>query len=455
MKSSSFVRTSVFRLTLAYIFLFSLSVCILLTFIYWSSIRYIENQTDIAIDTELVGLKEQYQRRGLEGLVEVISERLREYPQTRSIYLFATKNKKPLAGNLDRWPKTKFDKSGWVSFNFFRQDLTISARARIVRLSGGYLLLIGRDIQEFQRISNAFMRTLLWGGGLTILLGLIAGILTSKYMLRRVDNINTTCEKVMQGDLNLRVATYGTQDEFDQLGEYMNKMLDKVNELIDSVRNVGNNIAHELRTPLTTLRNSLEELKSDATPAVQEKLQEALADADSLLETFSALLRISKIEAGSYVLNKQKIELSSVVTDACELYQVLAEEKDIYLETEITDKNIIEGDRDLLFQMITNLLDNAIKFSKPNDKINIKLICKNEFAEFTVSDSGPGIPKDLYDKVLERFYRANSKDEKLGSGLGLSLVKAIVDVHQGGLKFEDNHPGLIVNIKLPIYQSLK
>ena len=453
MKSPSFVRTSVFRLTLAYILLFSLSVCILLTFIYWSSIRYIENQTDIAIDTELVGLREQYQRRGLEGLVEIIAERLREYPQTRSIYLFATGNKRPLAGNLNRWPEIKNEASGWVSFKLIRQDQTISARARIIRLSGGYLLLIGRDIQEFQQISNAFKRTLFWGGGLTVLLGLFAGILTSKYMLRRVEEINTTCEKVMQGDLNLRVATYGNHDEFDQLGDYVNKMLDRVNELIDSVRNVGNNIAHELRTPLTTLRNSLEELKSDVTPAAQEKLEEALTDADSLLETFAALLRISKLEAGSYVLNKQKIKLSDLVTDSCELYQALAEEKGIHLETEIKENTTTEGDRDLLFQMMTNVLDNAIKFSRPNDNINIKLICKNNFAEFIVSDSGPGVPENLYDKVLERFYRVNAKDDKSGSGLGLSLVKAIIDLHHGTLSFEDNQPGLIVKIHLPLYQA--
>ena len=436
MKSLNFLQTSVFHLTIIYIVLFSLSVCLLLTFIYWSSIRYLEHQTNIAIEAEMVGLKEQYNQRGIGGLVEVIAGRVLEDPNIRSIYLFTNKNNRKLVGNLKSWPNLKPNDSGWISFDINREGNILSAKARLVRLSGGYLLLIGRDIQEFNHMSNAFKRTLFWGGGLTILLGLIAGTLTSKYMLKRVDSINKTCESVMGGNLELRVQTRNTNDEFDQLGDHINRMLDRVNELIDSVRNVGNNIAHELRTPLTTLRNSLEELKSETPGHAKEKLEEALSDADTLLQTFSALLRISKIEAGSYILNKQIFELSTLVNDACELYQVLAEEKNIQFITKISEKCLIDGDQDLLFQMITNLLDNAIKFSKPLDKVNVTLGKEDNCVELLVCDSGPGIPKEEHNKVLERFYRLNAKNEASGSGLGLSLVKAVVNLHKGYLQFE-------------------
>jgi len=451
MKSPNFLHTSVFRLTLTYIILFTVSVCLLLTFIYWSSIRYLEHQTDIAIEAEMIGLKEQYERRGIEGLVEVIAGRLLEDPHNRSIYLFTNKNNKRLVGNLNSWPNIKPEDSGWVSFDINRDGNVINAKARLVRLSGGFLLLIGRDIQEFQHMSNAFIRTLVGGGGLTILLGLIAGVLTSKNLLKRVEAINKTCLSVMEGNLDLRVHIHNTNDEFDQLGEHINSMLDRVNELVDSVRNVGNNIAHELRTPLTTLRNSLEVLKSDTPDCARQKLEEALSDADTLLQSFSSLLRISKIEAGSYSLNKKSIELSALVNDAYELYQALAEEKDIHFITEVSDQCLIEGDKDLLFQMIANLLDNAIKFSKPHDMVNVTLSNKNNCVELIISDSGPGIPKDVHKKVLERFYRLKSNKETSGTGLGLSLVNAVVTLHKGNLKFEDNHPGLIVKIKLPVY----
>jgi signal transduction histidine kinase len=253
----------------------------------------------------------------------------------------------------------------------------------------------------------------------------------------------------MAGDLQRRIDTVGSNDEFDQLAVSLNAMLDEIERLMDGIRHVTDNIAHDLRTPLTRLRTRLEhlhaELDKDSSNATY--VEQSIADADQLLTTFGALLRIARIEAGGVRANFEQVDLGALVQDAAELYDAVAEEKQLELDINLEAKSKVHGDRDLLFQAIINLLDNAIKYSPQAGRIVMRLGEHNHRPALSISDNGPGIPAEECDKVLQRFYRMDQSRSQHGSGLGLSLVAAVARMHNTVLEFGDNHPGLIAELR--------
>jgi signal transduction histidine kinase len=243
------------------------------------------------------------------------------------------------------------------------------------------------------------------------------------------------------------VPTRGTQDEFDQLAGNLNRMLDQIEKLMGGIRHVGDSIAHDLRTPLTRLRHSLEEAtRGDDIDAMRVDLQAAIDDADGLLSTFSALLRIARLESGSYLEKKESVALSTLVADAIELYEAVADERNLEVASEVDCKDEIPGDRDLIFQMVVNLLDNALKYTPEGGKIDLSVQRAGDMLVLTVADTGPGIEADQIDKITDRFYRIDPSRQQPGSGLGLALVQAVADHHGASLAFSDNAPGLRVRV---------
>jgi signal transduction histidine kinase len=452
---NSLLHTSTFRLALVYMVLFAGSVLILLGFIYWSTVAYMSEQTDATIRAEITGLSEQYRQRGLSGLEKTISERMERDPDGSSVYLFAYPNRSPLAGNLSAWPDATPAVDGWLDFEF--QDpraggRVFQARARAFVLQDGLNLLVGRDTRELKATQSLITRALLWGIAITLALALLGGVIMSRGMLRRVELINHTSRNIMAGDLSQRIPIRGSGDELDQLASNLNSMINEIERLMDGIRHVSDNIAHDLRTPLTRLRNGLEQLQIDLEEGSphREQVEQGIIDADQLLATFAALLRIARIEAGGHTSKFKTVDLATLVQDAAELYEALAEEKCLRFSMQIEASISLHGDRDLIFQALTNLLDNAIKYTPEGGDVLLELNRSENTADIAVSDTGAGIADTERDKVGQRFYRLESSRSTPGSGLGLSLVKAVAKLHHAELLLDDNAPGLKATLRLPI-----
>jgi signal transduction histidine kinase len=451
------LRSSTFRLTLLYISLFSTSVLILFVFFYWSTLGLMIEQADEALDLEIKGLEERYEDDGLNGLTQLMRERIREQPPSGStIYLLTDFAYTRIVGNLNRWPLGSESAEGFIDFELedtrFDPAPVIPARGRAFSLRGGYRLLVARGTQDLRIFRKRIVWTLGWGLGIMVLLSLIGSILMNRGMLRRIDSITATSESIMSGNLSQRIPTRGTGDDFDRLAEQLNRMLDQIETLLESVRRISDNIAHDLKTPLTRLRNRLEKLH-DRNSGNSEDLELATHEADDLLSTFNALLRIARIETDDRTEGFTVVNLTDLLADVVELYEPLAEEKLQAIILKASDNVCVNGDQHLLFQAIANLLDNAVKYTPENGVIEATLTIMNDNAIITVEDTGPGIPEASHRKVLQRFYRMDSSRNEAGNGLGLSMVSAVCKLHGSELKLFDKKPGLGIRFSLPILKS--
>jgi signal transduction histidine kinase len=284
-----------------------------------------------------------------------------------------------------------------------------------------------------------------------ILLGILGAVVIRSLFRRMIRDISTTTRAIARGDLTRRIAKSGDDDEFDELAEIINDMLERIARLMDGVRQVSNAIAHDLRTPITRARARLEDasLHAETTDDLQNAIERATLDLDGIVSVFEALLRIAEIEAGSSRAAFAPIDLGPLLNDIDELYRAVAEEEGLLLETSITGPLPILGDRDLIQQAVANLLDNALKFSESGTSIAFTAGMNDGYIELTIADHGPGIADTDRDRATERFFRAESARNTSGSGLGLTLVAAVAQLHNGTLRLADNHPGLRAIITLP------
>jgi signal transduction histidine kinase len=448
------LRTSTFRFALAYIGLFAVSVIAILGFIYWATGAVIDRETHRAIDAEIQDLSQDYRRGGIDRLVAVLVNRSKGTPGQRNLYLLADPNFKPLAGNLSRWPDATPDESGWIDFRIGEQtgdkQRSITARARTFRLEGGLHLLVGRDRTERDSFQGVMEDSLIGSLVIMVILGVGGGLWLSRNMLARLDDVNRTAQEILRGDMNRRIPVGPGGDEFDRLGGNLNAMLDRIQALIGTIRQVTQNIAHDLRSPLTRMRSRLEAtLRADQenSPS-RETLQDTVVEIDAMIATFNALLGIAQIESGALRDVMTEVDLATLARDAVELYQPLAEERGLTLEGRYEDAAHVVGNRHLLAQAMSNLLDNAIKYAPRGGVIEVAVTREGDKVRLDVADNGPGIPADQRTAVLGRFVRLEASRSAPGAGLGLALVAAVADYHEADLQLSDNAPGLRVMLRL-------
>jgi signal transduction histidine kinase len=322
------------------------------------------------------------------------------------------------------------------------------ARGRVFLIGNRYHLLVGYGMRELQEVRQQILRAMIFGVISTVILALIGGALLRRTLTRRLEAIIGTSRQVIRGNLSERVPTRHSGDEFDELSENLNHMLSQLEQGMDGVRRVSDNIAHDLKTPLARLRNRLEELRLTGSDAEQREqmIDQVVAEADGLLATFNALLRIARIESSGKREAFTEIELSSILWDLQELYEALAEEKHQTFVFEADHTQSLEGDRDMLFQALANLLDNAIKYTPKGGVVGLRMFKQDNETLIQISDSGPGIPESEHDNVLQRFYRVDESRTTPGSGLGLALADAVFRLHGMKLGFSNNHPGLCVSV---------
>nr|WP_276511880.1 HAMP domain-containing sensor histidine kinase [Devosia subaequoris] len=288
-----------------------------------------------------------------------------------------------------------------------------------------------------------------------VLFSLIAGGITARRVLRRIDTIQQTSTKIMSGNLSERVPVTKRNDEFDALATNLNAMLDRIEQLLQGLKEVTDNVAHDLKTPLTRLRNQAEAALRDTASleSREQALETVIAESDRLIQTFNALLMIARVEAGAPSGALSEINISEIVADVAELYGPVAEDEGIAIKTRIAERVTIKANRELIGQAMVNLLENAMKYARPEDgksgRIDVSLDTEAGRVRISVADNGPGIPETERKRVLERFVRLEKSRSETGSGLGLSLVNAVARLHGGTLNIEDNAPGVRAVLEFP------
>ena len=454
MRAPSILRTQAYRIVLVYVAVFAISVTALIAFTYWNTKRALDAQTDQIIEAEITGLSEQYQQLGLRGLADVVISRSAHGGP--GLYLLANHLKQPIVGNLDAWPANMEHPDKFVEFDYQRRienNLeTRRARGRVfVLVGGGFNLLVAQDVHERYLTERLFTTTLPWTVGLVLLLGLVGGAVMSRNMLARLDSINRTSAEIIDGDFTRRVPVGNAHDEFDALAENLNAMLDRIERLMKGVREVTDSVAHDLRTPLNRLRNRLEATLRHLDPASAEtvEIEAAVAETDSLITTFNALLLIAEADAGVARGEMTPIDLAPIAEDMAELYAPLAEEKGIYLKIDPAGATMIDGNRSLISQALANLVDNALKYTPAGGSVTVTALETPDGVELRVADTGPGIPLDERTRVVERFVRLEASRNSPGTGLGLSLVAAVARLHDATLLLQDNKPGLRAVMRFP------
>jgi hypothetical protein len=315
-----------------------------------------------------------------------------------------------------------------------------------------YNLIIGRDVSNEVYLKERFLNTIISATFLILILGLIGGYVLSRNVLSRISAINKTSIEIMEGDLLQRLPTGSTNDELNELSINLNTMLDRLNKLMTGMKDVSDNIAHDLRTPLNKIRTNLEVtlMSNPSSKNYKDSIEEVIKDIDVVINTFNSLLAISRVESGSLGLDKEKININILIQNAIGLWEPLAEERDITLINQSDEEIFINGNKNLLSQAVSNLIDNAIKYGPEKNKINIGAKIDKRDLILWVSDSGPGIPDEDKNRVLDRFTRLDASRSAQGTGLGLSLVASSVRFHKGKIILLDSKPkGLIVRIELP------
>jgi len=455
------LRTTAFKLTLVYLLVFILFAASLLGYFALNTRRLITEQITATVQGEIRALTELYNEGGLRRLV--IAVELRSRRPGSSLYLVTTPNGEGLAGNVGALQPGVLGDPGWLETSYRRLDspegADRSALVNVVQL-GGFHLLVGRDLEERERLYAIVSNAGRWSFALVVVLGLAGGFFVSRRVLSRIDAMTGTAQAIMAGDFAGRLPVAGTGDEIDRLADNVNAMLDRIVALMRGLSEVSDNIAHDLKTPLTRLRNRCEQAlrSSNSEAEYRAALESTIDESDDLIRTFDALLMIARAESGHSRDNMSDFDAAEIARDVGELYEPLAEEKGLELRVDAAGTAPVRGNRELVSQALANLIDNAIKYAaedsagKLNGKpaeILVKAGNEGERIVLTVEDHGPGIPAADRGRVVERFVRLEKSRSEPGSGLGLSLASAVARLHGGELKLEDNEPGLRSIIALP------
>jgi signal transduction histidine kinase len=454
-------RTTTVRLTAVFILLFVVFSILLLTFLAYQSSIQIQQQQTRAIDREVEMLQGIEARQGVRGLVLAVA-RLAGQPGP-GIYYLGDNSGLQIVGNIDGIPANVLENEGIFSFNYQSPGLddeagdgaTGYAVVRSLLVESGLRLVVGRDVVERRGFTAIVLQGFVYAVIGILVFSTLAGIITARRVLRRIDAINATSAKIMSGNLSERIPVTRRNDEFDALATSLNAMLDRIEGLMQGLKEVTDNVAHDLKTPLTRLRTKAEAALRDGADgaARREALETTISESDKLIRTFNALLMIARAEAGAPSGALADVDLSAVARDVAELYEPVAEEAGLTLATDIAPDVHLRGNRELLGQALVNLIENALKYYEPAEgkdgRIDVRVTAAAGRVVIAVADNGPGIPPEDRTRVLERFVRLEKSRTEPGSGLGLSLVAAVAGLHRGSFRIEDNAPGVRAVMDLP------
>jgi len=462
------VRTTAFRLTLVYLFLFALFAASLLGYFAWNTRRLITEQITTTVNAETGEIGDIFGRRGLRGLVLTIENRALR--PGANLYLVTTPAGQAIAGNVGSLAPGVMATTGWSETAYRRLDEQDTADhfalVRVTELSSGFRLLIGRDLEERRRLFGIVAKAAQWSVLIVVVLGLGGGIFVARRVLRRIDAMTGTTRRIMAGDLSGRLPVGRSGDELDRLAENLNAMLERIEALMTGLKEVSDNIAHDLKTPLTRLRNRAEEAlgKSGTEAEYRSALERTIEESDGLIRTFNALLMIARAESGQARGDMDDFDAADVARGIHELYEPLAEDGDLTLHVK-AEPAPLHGNRELISQALANLVENAIKYGKPvaaaqplsagavpdadRKEILIEARRDGDRVLLSVTDHGPGIPVADRKHAVERFVRLEASRTQPGSGLGLSLASAVATLHGGDLRLDDAHPGLVATLAIP------
>jgi signal transduction histidine kinase len=439
------LRTASFRLAALYLLLFTASAATLGLAVFWMTHESLIQQLQSRVHLALDHLADADQQAGTAGLIRHVQTWSRGAGALD--YLVQSPEGVRLTGQLP----TVGDRRGWVPLMATDQDGTKPVLAYVRQLPDGMVVAVGDDLRRVYRADTAVLRAVALSIATTILLGGAGGIWLSRVFLHRVDAMSRTAEAIIDGDLGQRIPLRGSGDDLDRLAETLNRMLDRIEKLLTSVRDASNNIAHDLRTPLSRLRQHLEEARGKVGSSAEHEsvLDRARAEVEGLLGTFAALLRIAEVEAGAQRAAFCRVDLSAVVETVADAFAPAAEDEGRRIIADISPGIAVHGDKELLTQMLVNLVENALRHTPRGTEVRLSLSRLGQRqALLVVQDNGPGVPEAEREQVLRRFYRLDHSRTTPGSGLGLSLVAAVAELHCGTLQLASAQPGLRVSVTL-------
>lgn len=453
---SKLFRTTAFKLAVVYSIMFGVAASLVVMNVGRNVRGVLEDQISETIDADIRGLSDQYAQGGVQQVVQSIERRIRQ--PGGDVYLLTTFAGDSIVGNVASIPITTLSSEGLVEAVYQRPGEKEARRRALVRvfiLPGNYRLLVGHDVEEVERLRKILRRalsnSLIW----LVVIGAVGGLFVARRVLIRVDAMSESAAVIMRGDLSRRLPVAGSGDEIDRLAENLNAMLSRIEALLRGMKEVSDNIAHDLRTPLTRLRNNADMAlrQTDRPEALRETLEKVIGEADGLMRIFDALLTIARAESGSGP-KMEMLDVSRIAEDVAELYEAAAEERGVAFASAIEPGLVVRGNRELIAQTLSNLLDNGLKYGTPSapgiaPALRLAVRRAGPVVRLSVEDRGPGVPAADRNRVLDRFVRLEASRTLPGSGLGLSLAAAIAHLHDGRLLLEDNAPGLRAVLEIP------
>jgi len=464
MKLPRIFRTTPFRLTLLFLALFTSAAFAFLAYIYVATAGEATRRTDQEIRREMRSLIDIYDRAGMDAVNQSLIERAAS--EKPFLYLLLTKDGRRISGSIEESPVEDFaGQPAWATFQVTDADAagrTVKHPARGLQqqLRGGEILFVGADAGDDEAYVARVVRALQASVALVVLLGLAGGILVSRNVSRTMVNLIEVVERVRNGEQGVRARVRGARDEFDELAQGVNDMLDRLERSMAGHKHAGDAIAHDLRSPLTRLRARLETAYIDVEAGkgnAEQALAQALDDTDGVLKTFGAVLSIARLQAAGAAPDPVIFDPADLAADISELYEPFCEEKDIEFSAELTKELTVRGNREFLAQALANLLDNAVKYTPAGGAIMLRVRRRSSGeVEYSVTDTGPGVPDEDRERVIQRFVRLENSRNEPGAGLGLSLVAAVAEAHGGRLELSEGPgkvgemgPGLRVAFILP------
>jgi signal transduction histidine kinase len=450
------LTSSTFKLALIAIGTFGVIVSVIFSYVYVSTVSYVRSRSDRVILTDQAALRDAYQRSGRDGLIDAIRRRMAYRGSADRVYILVDPSLTVLGGNLKAWPSAITATSGWTEFRAPSSTPEATSqpliRAMLETFPSGDRLLVGRDISDVDSFTAQIKAAAISGVALIFVLAAMASVLVTRRTVGRIEQINATSRAIMQSGLDKRIPLRGTSDEWDRVAENLNLMLDRIETLMGEVKQVSDNVAHDLRTPLTRMRGRLEKAYHGARvrDADQALIGDTIADLDDVLRIFSSITRIAQIEAQARKDGFHEVNLIEIASKVVELYDAAAEQDGTRLSLAGDRKVAVTGDRDLIFDAIANLVDNAIKHGRAGGEVRVTIESAEGEAVISIADNGPGIPACEREHVFKRFYRLEQSRYTPGHGLGLSLVAAVARLHGARIEMGDNAPGLQFKLRFAL-----